>query len=470
MPMDNPDVAPAPPRHRFAVLLGLAVVYYVTAWLGLRVAYVHPSATPVWAPTGIALAALLTWGRSVWPAIFVGAFAVNLSTEGNVATAAGIALGNTLEGLIGAHMLHRLAKRPRMFADARDVFYFVVFAGGLATSVSATLGFLSLLVTGYAAWSDVGLIWLTWWLGDFAGAVIVAPLLLTWARDPSILWPEERKVEAVVLLAALVVMGQLVFGGVLTRMGALLPLEFLVVPVLLWAGVRFTPREAATATFLIAAIALRGTFAGLGPFAHTGPDGALILVQSFMVVSAASTLMLAAVVAERRNATLELQRLSESDGLTGLANYRGLHEMMTLEIHRYGRTNRSFALLLLDLDELKKINDNYGHVTGNRALVRVAEAMRAACRAVDTPGRFGGDEFALILPETDVEEAWAVADRIRERLAATTEEPKVSLSCGVASYPRDGDSPGALIEHADRALYAMKREPRKGPRARPVLA
>jgi diguanylate cyclase len=166
------------------------------------------------------------------------------------------------------------------------------------------------------------------------------------------------------------------------------------------------------------------------------------------------------VVAERRNASEELQRLSESDGLTGLANYRRLHDVMSLEIHRYGRTERPFSLLLMDLDGLKKVNDRYGHVTGNRVLVRVAEAMRATCRAVDTPGRFGGDEFAVILPETDFSEAWAVADRIHDVLSSSAEEPSISLSLGVAAYPQDGTTPEALFEHADRALYSMKRQPR----------
>jgi diguanylate cyclase (GGDEF)-like protein len=466
--MDDSPVAPAPSRHKYALLAGLAVAYFVAAWLGLRLASVHPSATPVWAPTGIALAALLTWGRSVWPAIFAAAFAVNLATEGNVASSLGIALGNTLEGVLGAHLLQRFAKRPRRFDDARDVFVFISLVGCVSTPLSATMGVGSLVVTGFAPWNGALSIWMTWWLGDFAGAMIVAPVFLTWARDPSMLWPQERKLEAVALLAMLLVMGQLVFGGLSPGLGAVLPLEFLVVPVLLWAGVRFTPREAATATLLISAMSVRGTLAGLGPFAYTTQGASLILVQSFMVVSAASTLMLAAVVAERRNAALELQRLSESDGLTGLANYRRLYEVIALEIHRYGRTERAFALLLMDLDELKKINDRYGHVVGNRVLVRVADAMRATCRAVDTPSRFGGDEFAVVLPETDFAEAWAVADRVQERLVTSTEEPRVSLSFGVAAYPRDGKTPEALLEHADRALYAMKHYPRDTLRQVPV--
>jgi len=453
----TPNIRSVP--NRWTILLGLAVAYYGAAALGLQFAYLHPSATPVWAPTGIALAALLTWGRWVWPGIFVAAFAVNLTTEGNVWTSAGIALGNTLEGIVGAYLLRRFARGTETFDDARDVFVFVTLASGPATMLAATLGVGSLAVGGFAPWADVANIWLTWWLGDFAGAIVVAPLLLTWTLDRQIRWPEDRKLEAVGLAITLLVVGQLVFGGVVPSFGALVPLEFLSVPVLLWAGVRFTPREAATATLALSAIALRGTLVGLGPFAYVAPSESLLLVQSFMVFSAATTLVLAAVVAERRKAAEQLQYLSERDGLTGLANYRRLHEVIGSEIERVGRTERPFALLLMDLDDFKSINDRLGHVTGNRALVRVAEAMSASCRAVDTPGRFGGDEFAMILPETDATEALAVAGRIRDRLSASGEMPALSLSIGIAEYPRDGATSEALLDRADRDLYRMKREP-----------
>jgi diguanylate cyclase (GGDEF)-like protein len=454
----TPNIRSVP--GRWTILVGLALAYYGSAALGLRVAYLHPSATPVWAPTGIALAALLTWGRWVWPAIFVAAFAVNLTTEGNVWTSAGIALGNTLEGVVGAYLLRHFARGTETFDDARDVFVFVTVASGPATMLSATLGVGSLAVGGFAPWADVGNIWLTWWLGDFAGAIVVAPLLLTWLRGPRIGWPEDRRMEAVGLAVTLVVVGQLVFGGVVPSFGALLPLEFLAVPVLLWAGVRFTPREAATATLALSAIALRGTLFGLGPFGYVAPSESLLLVQAFMVFSAATTLVLAAVVAERRKAADQLQHLSESDGLTGLANYRRLHEVIRSEIERVGRTERPFALLLMDLDDFKSINDRLGHVTGNRALVRVAEAMTSSCRAVDTPGRFGGDEFAMILPETDATAALAVAGRIRHRLSDSGEMPALSLSIGIAEYPRDGATSEALLDRADRDLYRMKRGPR----------
>jgi diguanylate cyclase (GGDEF)-like protein len=450
------------------LLVALGAAYYVAASLGLRLAYLHPSATPVWAPTGIALASILVWGPRVWPAIFVGAFLVNLSTAGNLATSVGIAIGNTLEGIVGAHLTRRFAPTER-FERARKVLVFVVLACGLSTMVSATIGVGTLAVAGYAPLRDIGSIWLTWWMGDASGALIVAPMLLLWAREPKVSWGRLAVTEVVGLTVSVIVMGQLVFSGVAPGVGPEIPLEFLSVPVLLWAAMRFTPREAATATLLLSVIAVRGTLLGYGPFSQAPTTNiSLLLVQSFMVVSAATTLILAAVVAERRRDAAQLQRLSESDGLTGLANFRRLNEVLDREIQRSARTARPFALLLMDLNDLKAVNDRYGHITGNRAICRVADAMRGTCRAVDTTARFGGDEFAVVLPETDFTEAWAVADRIHESAAKSGEEPTLSLSCGVAEYPRDATEREALFEHADRTLYFMKRASR-GQDTRPAV-
>ena len=460
-PSDPPRLITGSRAGHLTVLVGLATAYFLAGTLGLRLAFIHPSATPVWAPSGIALAAFLVWGRSVWPGVFVGAFVVNLATAGNLATSLGIAVGNTLEGVIGAYLVRRFAPGLRAFDHAREILKFVVLTCGLGTMFSATIGVGSLFVGGLAPWSDVGAIWLTWWLGDAAGALVVTPALLLWVDHPRPRWSLTKGIEAAALVMALLALGQLVFGGVDPSLEAAMPLEFLSVPVLLWAAMRFTPREAATATLILSVIAVRGTLFGLGPFARVELNDALLLVQSFMVVSATTTLILAAVVAERTKTAVQLQHLSESDGLTGLANYRHMHEVVTREIVRSRRTERPFALLLMDLNQLKVINDRHGHVVGNRAICRVAEAMQASCRTVDTPARFGGDEFAVVLPETDMSEAWGVADRVHERLAASSEQPALVLSVGVSQYPRDGATPEALIEHADTALYAMKRAARR---------
>jgi diguanylate cyclase (GGDEF)-like protein/PAS domain S-box-containing protein len=154
----------------------------------------------------------------------------------------------------------------------------------------------------------------------------------------------------------------------------------------------------------------------------------------------------------------QLRKRAASDGLTGLANYRELVDTLDSEINRSKRTAREFALVFLDLDGLKGINDRFGHQTGSRALCRLASVLRLCCRSIDTAARYGGDEFALVLPETAASAADLVAHRVRQLFENDGEEPKLSVSAGVASYPTDGDAIGPLLQAADKALYAAKNQ------------
>ena len=152
----------------------------------------------------------------------------------------------------------------------------------------------------------------------------------------------------------------------------------------------------------------------------------------------------------------QVRSMAVSDPLTGLANYRRLISVLEAEVDRSRRTQRPFSIVLLDMDGLKIINDHFGHLTGSRALVRIGKVLRNHSRAIDTAARYGGDEFALVLPEAAKDIASRVVFRIRERLAAESEPPALSVSAGVAAFPEDGDTPEKLLGAADRALYAMK--------------
>jgi diguanylate cyclase (GGDEF)-like protein len=203
-------------------------------------------------------------------------------------------------------------------------------------------------------------------------------------------------------------------------------------------------------------VAIWGSLWGYGPFVRPSQNESLLLLQSFMGVASVMTLSIAAVVSARRRATDQLRLLTITDPLTGLANYRQLISVMENEIRRSSRNGRTFGVLFLDLDRLKAINDRHGHLVGSRAICRVADVVRGSIRSIDTGVRYGGDEFAIILPETDESAARRVALRISERLAQDLEEPAVSVSIGVAVYPRDGDDAKALLATADRNLYGEK--------------
>lgn len=436
----------------------LAAVYFAAGKAGLSMAFVHPSSTAVWPPSGIALAAFLFLGTRVWPGIFLGAFLVNITTLGNAWTSLGIATGNTLEGLIGAYLVTRFASGRSAFERGADTFRFALLIGSVGTAVAATVGVTSLSVAGFAPWHDYRDIWLTWWLGDGVGAVIVAPLLILWISDFHVPRRWARIGELAALLAGLFVIGEIVFCGLLFRTPRNYPLEYLCVPFLIWAALRFSQREASLAVVLVSSVAIRGTLHGMGPFAIGTKNESLLLLQSFMGIVAVMTLGLAALAAERRRADAQILSLAVTDPLTGLANYRRLVDVLDGEIRRFGRTNRTFAILLLDLDRLKAINDQHGHLTGSRALCRVADVLRVHCRDIDTAARYGGDEFALVIPEAGPDEADRVAQRIRARVAHNQEQPQLSVSIGIAVYPLDGESRDELLGAADRALYEMKRQ------------
>jgi diguanylate cyclase (GGDEF)-like protein/PAS domain S-box-containing protein len=155
------------------------------------------------------------------------------------------------------------------------------------------------------------------------------------------------------------------------------------------------------------------------------------------------------------------QLLAVTDPLTGLGNYRCLLQVLGAEVKRFDRTGRSFAVLLLDLDELKKVNDRYGHTVGSRALCRLGNVLRVHCRSIDTAARYGGDEFAVVLPETTAEDARVVASRICDQLASDNEQPALSVSIGVADYADGGQTIEDLLRTADRELYGLKSDVEK---------
>jgi signal transduction histidine kinase len=290
----------------------LALIYFIAGKLALRLAFLHASVSPVWPPAGIALAALLVLGFRVWPAIFVGAFLVNLTTLGNILTSLGIASGNTLEALCGAWLVNRFAGGARVFGRPQDVFKFAL-AALVSTTVSPTFGVSSLAVGGFAQWSSYWPIWLTWWLGDASGVLVIAPLLLLWSVPATQrTWNQKQVLEVSVLLLLLVVLAETVFGGWLPISARNYPISFICGPIVIWTAFRFTPRETATGIFILSAIAIWGTLHGFGPFILQSENQSLLMLQSWTAALTITAMAIAAAITERNRTQVALEQQKDA--------------------------------------------------------------------------------------------------------------------------------------------------------------
>jgi signal transduction histidine kinase len=281
-------------------LLGIGVVYFVLAKIGLTLASINPSTSAIWPATGFALAAALMWGYRVGPAVLVASFAANVTNVGSMYAAAAIALGNTLEALVGAWLINRWCNGRETFATTTGVAKFALVCV-LSTIISATVGIGSLLFSGNAP-TPLAMTWMTWWLGDLAGALVVAPFIVLWAAGNLHSLERAQWGEFGTIVAATIAVGIIAFSPVIAQTGYRDPLGFLALPPLLWAALRRDPRETATVVVILCCFAVWGTLAGSGPFARVSlNDSFLLLVMFFISISVPSMALSADVLMRRRS-------------------------------------------------------------------------------------------------------------------------------------------------------------------------
>ncbi|HSE80187.1 MAG TPA: MASE1 domain-containing protein [Gaiellaceae bacterium] len=306
-------------RLRFAFWLVLiAVAYFGAAKLGMSLSVARGVITPVWAPSGIALAALLVLGVRCWPAVAVGAFAANATSEATLAIAAGISVGNTLAAVIGAVLVGAIGFTPAL-DRVRSVLALAVGGALLSTAVSATNGVTVLTLAGDLHGS-YGSAWLLWWFGDAMGILVVAPILLV-LYDASVHGglPRARLLEGAALLASIAAASAIVFLAGAWRY------PYLIFPLLLWAALRFKQIGAATSAFLVGAIGTWGAVADSVPLGGETATERVQLAQASFAVVVVSLLVLGATLAEREAASSALartaSRLAEAQALAHIGSW-----------------------------------------------------------------------------------------------------------------------------------------------------
>jgi len=289
-------------------LVAIGVIYFALAKGGLALASIHPSATPIWPPTGVALAAVLLWGYRTWPAIFTAAVIANATTAGSVATAIAIATGNSLEAVVGAYLINRCSRGCNTFSTPDSVAKFALICVVIATPISASIGLTSLATAGYIERTNFANAWVTWWLGDVTGALVVAPVIVLWASSHYHAFNRNEFLETVGVLATAAVVGLIAFSPLIEQTPSRDPLGFLAILPMLWAALRRGPRDTATVALVLAGITIWGTLTGGGPFTTADLNASFLLVLMFLISITVPSLLLSADVEVRKKAEESLRR------------------------------------------------------------------------------------------------------------------------------------------------------------------
>jgi PAS domain S-box-containing protein len=309
----------APPLIRVVRVAVLAAIYFALGKAGLAFALAGPPVTPIWPPTGIAVAALILYGPGLWPGVAAGAWLLVMAVSGNPLVSLAIAAANTIEALIAALVVGRITQGYG-FERARDAFLFAVAAGVLAPIPAATLGVGAFTAAGLVPAADVGPLWVTWFLADALAAMIYAPALLLLSTDRRRRTPAEIG-EALAVAAILTLVALAIFGRDNSTGRAVYPIAFLCIPLALWPAFRLGQLETAWTAVLLSGIAVWGTFLRHGPFGLGALDGGLLQAQAFAGVVAVTSAAMAALVSERRRLHAHLEaRVRERTEQLRLAN------------------------------------------------------------------------------------------------------------------------------------------------------
>jgi len=289
-------------------LTAIGAIYFALAKGGLALASIHPSATPIWPPTGVALAAVLLWGYRIWPAIFAAAMIANATTAGSVATAIAIATGNSLEAVVGAYLINRWSGGCNTFSTPNSVAKFALICVVIATPISASIGLSSLAAAGDIEQTNFADAWVTWWLGDVTGALVIAPVIVLWGSSHYPAFNRNEFLETVGVLATAAAVGLIAFSPLVEQTPSRDPLGFLAILPMLWAALRRGPRDTATVALMLAGITIWGTLTGGGPFTTVDLNASFLLVLMFLISITVPSLLLSADVEIRKKAEESLRR------------------------------------------------------------------------------------------------------------------------------------------------------------------
>ncbi|HUW28475.1 MAG TPA: EAL domain-containing protein [Sulfuriferula sp.] len=460
-----------PHARRLAALLGLAAAYIVAARFGLWLAaFMHDSVSAIWPASGLALAVLVLFGRRLWPGVLLGAFIANWM-DLDWHTALTIGAGNTLEAVTALWLLNRFDNFHSSLERVRDVIKLVLFAAPIASLASALVGVAALLMNGALSGEGFAQAGWSWWLGDIIGILLFAPpIMVCWHYWQSGKYSAPAVEVWVVLalmlaLTGLPLMGLDIFPGFDGG-------HYLLFVFVIWTALRLGLPATTLVTLCAAALATAATLMSNGTLAHHVIYPVLVNLQTMLAMIALSGLLVAAAIAERKHTEWRLDQLARFDPLTGLANRAAFQEYLDRVTAHAQRHGGNVALLYLDLDHFKNINDTLGHQTGDLLLQIVAARIKAGVRNEDYVARLGGDEFTvLVIGNQAARAAAAVAQKIlqtlNEPINLLGRDYIMSASIGISALRGSLTTTGGtvvlddaqeLMRQADTAMYRAKQQ------------
>lgn len=479
-----------------ATWLLVFVGYYLLGQIAIHLTIMPEGMATFWPPNAIVVAVLILSPFQRWPVILVAGIAAEFAADFAfypLWQIVGFALVNALEAALAAFLVRRWVLQGQPYGDFNirmalglgAVFLFVApplaaLGGGLIYSLAEPL-------------ANYWKLWRMWWFGDAIGLLLMTPLLLVWLGEtlPSDSKAVSSRYEWGLMLGLLVFAGGIVFFTP-ESWPSWLGSPSLLLPLLAWFAVRFGLHGATLAAGLIALMSAAGTTQGRGHFVDASSQASMVLaVQEYLLVVVFLALFLGtafrqltwamgALTKERQSlearvqertreleeARAEAERLSLTDALTGLNNRRAFFQLGKLIEEQSRRTGRSYSIIMLDIDHFKSVNDTYGHAVGDLSLQKVAQQIVEIARSADIVGRIGGEEFAICLPETTIEESNVLAERLRSALSTlviplAAAQLKLTCSFGVAccmSHPEE--TLENVLMRADKALYQAKEKGR----------
>lgn len=451
----------------FMLNLIVALTYICTGLLSQQFAIPPGNISPIWIPSGVMFALVVKYGFKIKYGIFWGAFLGNVwayFTLDNASRALIAAICNGFGDVIAIAtmclLIQRFTKSKSPFERIEHFVIFLILGVIIGPLISALFGVTSLAMLDFITSEKYFYSLLNWWIGDSVGVLLIAPLLSSfWNHKKSNIKP--LNLTACLLVSTLTC----AISFQLLSINSLLYKLIIAFSPAIFAFILLSGQLVVYLVQLsIVSIAIYATYQGLGPFYHTQIISPLVDLQMFIAILSMVIFVLALIVEQKRQVILELgkqkqelESLYRHDKLTNLWNRYGIEELINIDIVRASRTNQKFALLMVDIDDFKKVNDNYGHLEGDRVLFEIANLLSQNIRKGDLLGRWGGEEFIIILAHLETDQAELIANKLVKAVNSHCFhfDSAITISIGYTLY-QQGDNIDSLICRADSALYLSK--------------